>query len=398
MIFRFLTVVLTILAIIYPKQAYAGPDEDVRDVAKADLAKLRGEGWPQSRCSLSAYFTDGGFVYDSFGSLQVGDKLLYLGGQHIEGQSAEAIVSVLKLNGPELVLPVRLERNGEVIDAAVQCEDAGMLQVIDLAAMEFAARKKFPECVAEALKAADRSQTSALLAYRCASVKRPENYDISALANRVLKARLSAAHYDPKLRNDAIKAIHQARGVLGDRYFRQAVESTERWPGGETLFKDSMPDWMTFRQNAERAVLVGFFDPGSAIFEWPFGFTYGSWKPVMQSRIDGWWTCGRVNAKNRMGGYVGSRYFVVVMNDVGKVLFSETGSGEDFDFVNLQCANSVVGLPPAPRELFEITANNPPAMKAQSLADEIKKLNDLLEAGALTEEEYKVAKAKILSE
>ena len=153
---------------------------------------------------------------------------------------------------------------------------------------------------------------------------------------------------------------------------------------------------MTFRKNAERAVLTGFFDPGSASFEWPYGFSYGSWKPLMQSRIEGWWTCGRINAKNRMGGYVGSRYFVVVMNDDGQARYNETGSGADFDILSSQCANSVSSLPPAPREFYEAASSEAPFPKAPSMADELKKLNELFEAGALTEDEYKAAKAKIL--
>lgn len=394
--FRHLTATVALAALSFSTAAYAGPDEDVRDAAKADLAKLRGEGWPQNRCSLSAYFTDGGTIYGSYGSLQRGDRLVYLGDAHVEGQSAEAIVALLKGIGPDAALPVRVERGGEQIDTTVQCENAGTIHEIDLEALEFASRKKFPECVAAAEKAADRSQTSALMAYRCALAKKPENYDLSSLANRVLTARLDAAHFDPAGRTEAVKAIRQNRGLIGERYFRQAVDKTKLWPGGETFFEDSQPDWRTFRQNAERAVLTGFYDPASATFEWPYGFSHGSWKPVLQSRIDGWWTCGRVNAKNRMGGFVGSRYFVVVMNDEGRALFNEVGSGGDYDFVSAQCANSVANLPPAPREFHEMVPSEAAFPSAPSMADELKKLNDLFEAGALTQEEYNSAKAKIL--
>lgn len=396
MLFRLLTSALMVTVFTAPTIAYAGPDEDVRDTAKADLAEARSEGWPQSRCSLSAYITNGGFIYGSYGSLRDGDKLLYLGDQNVEGQSTEAIVAALKGIGSDVRLPVRVERDGEVLDATVQCEDAGKMQAIDLAAMEFASRKKFPECVAEAQKVADRSQTSALWAYRCALVKNPEKYDISAFTDRVLTPRIIAANYDPALRADVLKAIRQNRGALSEPYYRRAVERTKSWPGGESLFEASEPDWLTFRQNAERAVLTGFFDPGSAVFEWPKGFTYGFWKPVLQGRIEGWWTCGRINAKNRMGGYVGSRYFVVVMNDDGNAVFTETGTGGDYDFVSMQCANSVAYLPPAPREFFEVATINPPIANPASVADELKKLKDLFDAGALSEDEYKAAKAKIL--
>lgn len=376
--------------------AHAGLDEDIRDAAKADLASLKAAGWPESRCSLSAYITDGGFIYGSSGVLEEGDQLVYLGDKNVEGQSAENIVNVLKGTAPDAVLTTRLKRSGEEIETSVPCENASMQQQQDLEILDLASRKKFPECVAAAQKYAARSSTAALMAYRCALAKNPGNYDMTSLGGRVLFSQITAARYDPALRPAAVKAIHEMRGIIGERNYAQAAEATTRWPGGEGLFEESMPDWARFRQNAERAVLVGFFDPASAIFEWPYGFTYGYWKPVLQGRIDGWWTCGRINAKNRMGGYVGSRFFVVVLNSDGQVVFTETGTGGNYDFVSMQCANSVGSLPPAPSQFFEPPASNKAETSGGTIADELAKLKGLFDSGALTEDEYLKAKAKVL--
>lgn len=283
-----------------------------------------------------------------------------------------------------------------MIETTVPCENAGLQQQQDLDVLDLAARKKFPECVAAAQKLASRSATSALMAYRCALAKNPANYDLASLGNRVLVAQITAARYDAALRPAAVKAIHEMRGIIGERNYGLAAEATTRWPGGETLFRESMPEWARFRQNAEQAVLVGFFDPASAVFEWPYGFTYGSWKPVLQGRIEGWWTCGRINAKNRMGGYVGSRFFVVVMNSDGQAVFTETGTGGNYDFVSMQCANSVASLPPAPSEFFRQAAAPITETSGPKIADELAKLKALFDSGALTEEEYLKAKAKVL--
>jgi hypothetical protein len=48
------------------------------------------------------------------------------------------------------------------------------------------------------------------------------------------------------------------------------------------------------------------------------------------------------------------------------------------------------------REFFETVKADPPLANTPSMADELKKLSDLFQGGALTEDEYKAAKAKLL--
>lgn len=49
-------------------------------------------------------------------------------------------------------------------------------------------------------------------------------------------------------------------------------------------------------EHIEPAIREELMDPESARFEWPFFFS---------AQSNGWATCGYVNSKNSMGGYVG---------------------------------------------------------------------------------------------
>lgn len=95
-----------------------------------------------------------------------------------------------------------------------------------------------------------------------------------------------------------------------------------------------------FQRIAVPALLSGFFDPDSAQITWDRGITGGYWKPVLSKKIPGWFTCGLVNGKNRFGGYVGARRFVVV-EYAGSVVFSQVGDGSTYDFVQLGCDKAI---------------------------------------------------------
>lgn len=136
-------------------------------------------------------------------------------------------------------------------------------------------------------------------------------------------------------------------------------------------------------------------DPESGRIEWPYGFLYGTWKPLLGKRVDGYWTCGLINARNRMGGYTGTTYFVVVLDPSGRVQYADMGSGRDFDILSSQCSKSVKLLPSAPPELAGL-ATGGAAAPAVSIADELKKLVELRASGALTEAEFQAAKQKLL--
>jgi hypothetical protein len=156
---------------------------------------------------------------------------------------------------------------------------------------------------------------------------------------------------------------------------------------------DQRPDReLRLRQAGEAAVKARLVDPYSAQFEWPYGFTFGTWKPFMARRVTGYWTCGRVNSRNRMGGYAGSATFVVVLDEDGTAQFVDIAEGK-YPIVDTQCSKSVAFLPPARTDLP--ASAEPPVT---SLANELEKLASLRDRGVITDAEFEAQKAKLLGE
>jgi membrane-associated protease RseP (regulator of RpoE activity) len=131
------------------------------------------------------------------------------------------------------------------------------------------------------------------------------------------------------------------------------------------------PDFTQASAEAERLIRSSLFDPGSAEFQWPFAWVGGFWKPFLGSRKVGWWTCGRVNAKNRMGGYVGFQNFVVVVNE-GRIIHHEVGTGRQFDLTNGQCQQALKkgtlqAATASPSDLASMIAANKPVLGIEML-------------------------------
>lgn len=108
------------------------------------------------------------------------------------------------------------------------------------------------------------------------------------------------------------------------------------------------PDWQTYRERAERAIISRLVDPESARISWTGGYYQGEFKPVLRPRTSGYVACGMVNAKNRMGGYSGDHAFVVVI-DHDLLRYIELDSSEN-GLVAVQCRAAMEkGLfPPVP--------------------------------------------------
>jgi len=70
-------------------------------------------------------------------------------------------------------------------------------------------------------------------------------------------------------------------------------------------FADGVQHWSTYH-DAQQRVVGSLLDPGSAQVRDLF----------IHKGTDGDYVCGQVNARNRMGGYVGYRWFYVHLNDV----------------------------------------------------------------------------------
>jgi hypothetical protein len=99
------------------------------------------------------------------------------------------------------------------------------------------------------------------------------------------------------------------------------------------------PDWASYKELAEAAVRARLIDPDSAKFEWPYGVKRGGYKGLLARTVLGYATCGFVNSKNRLGGYVGREMFAVV-EDHGAVLTVDMSG-----MVDAICAKA--SLPPA---------------------------------------------------
>lgn len=103
-----------------------------------------------------------------------------------------------------------------------------------------------------------------------------------------------------------------------------------------------VPTWDRFRELAEQTIRARLVDPDSAKFSWIWGFQQGFYKPMLLKRVHGYYGCGFVNARNRMGGYTGNRYFIVVI-DNDMVRFAELADN-DYSMIGDQCVKAK--LPP----------------------------------------------------
>lgn len=395
---------VAIACVLAVSQPCAAQDKgQVKDQAKAMAAQLRQAGEPKDRCSLGTRLVDGAIVTSVAGDtpLQLGDRLLTINQTDVKGKTAEHVVGVLRGIAPGSTIQISLQRNSAQTNVTVVCENSRPVIETILAGLDAAGRGKFDECVAAFNQRSDLGAFGAAMKLQCKSLTRnPNEHDLASLGYEATREAIAEAHWAPNLRPAVVSGLRQAQGTitrqLGDSSFQKLVDATEQWPGGEKMFKQSEPDQAQFRRVAEQAVVSRLIDPDSARIEWPYGFMNGTWKPVFQKKIEGYWTCGRVNAKNRMGGYTGNTSFVVVLDPSGVVQYVELGTGKDFDFLSAQCANSVNLLPPAPAE-FSSVPTGQAANTGGSIADEIKKLMELKESGALTEAEFQVAKQRLLN-
>lgn len=147
------------------------------------------------------------------------------------------------------------------------------------------------------------------------------------------------------------------------------------------------PDWAKGAEQAVQILRNTAFDPDSLKIEWVSGFKWGYRKPVIGKRSFGWLACGNYNAKNRLGGYVGSAGFDVLYTETGEVSVFQYGDG---------VTTCTRGAAPVNPELLAATRSSD-TVPAFSAADELAKLADLRSRGIITEAEFAALKAKILA-
>ena len=390
------------ILVVMPSLSAAQNKDDLRKNAKQTAATLRALGEPLDRCSLDANFGAGPVIVRSHGSggLQAGDKLLSLDGAPVAGKTPEEVIAILRKKAPTSTTLVSVERDGRATDFSVTCINSRATMEPLLAALDLAARGMFDECVSAIARVPTIDTFTAAIRADCAALSRNiRKPDVAALMVRVAEMAIEDARYVPSARPAVIKQLRIMESTIvqsqGAARFQQIVDSTKQWPGGEDLYKSSTPDWALFRRNAESALRRRLIDPDSARIEWTHGFLLGTWKSFLSKPVQGYWSCGLVNARNRMGGYTGSTAFVVVIDQTGFVKYSEIGQGRDFDPLSASCAKSVRLLPPPPAELTN-TVTGSGAAGGSSLADELTKLMNLRDSGALSEAEFQAAKAKLL--
>ncbi len=126
--------------------------------------------------------------------------------------------------------------------------------------------------------------------------------------------------------------------VWGSVIASPAIAKTD--PEPPDYFYGDPPGWDRFKELGESAVRNILIDPDSARFEWPYGYRQGGWKLFLGRMIHGYTACGYVNARNRMGGYTGRSFFVVVI-DRDRVLHADIGKSGSLDFVSNGCSEGI---------------------------------------------------------
>lgn len=182
-----------------------------------------------------------------------------------------------------------------------------------------------------------------------------------------------------------------AAGTIQDWWGPPKEETEADQAEAKRAQKERADQQARFRTVAEAAVRRKLVDPSSAQFEWPYLFARGSWKPFLGKRVSGYFTCGLVNARNRMGGYSGAATFVAVIDPRTSLpLYVAVSDSRDYDFTAAQCGKSAKALPLAPPETAASTSLRP------SVVEELATLQGLLDRGVLTQIEFEAAKAKLL--
>jgi hypothetical protein len=91
---------------------------------------------------------------------------------------------------------------------------------------------------------------------------------------------------------------------------------------------------------SESAARANLIDPDSAKFEWPYNFVAGTLKPIFAHTHAGFWTCGRINSRNRLGGYTGRAWLLVMVNN-GAVTQLDIGESGNTDVASVNCENAI---------------------------------------------------------
>ncbi|MFN3943874.1 MAG: SHOCT domain-containing protein [Allosphingosinicella sp.] len=150
------------------------------------------------------------------------------------------------------------------------------------------------------------------------------------------------------------------------------------------------PDWAAVRSLGVAEITGALFDPASAQITWSSGFRWGYAKPLIGRRTHGWIACGSINAKNRLGGYVGAQPFWIMAAANGTVTTGMVAN-------TISSCDEGGGPPPNP-ELIAISPVVPGSSTGPvSVASELEKLAELRDRGIITQAEFETQKARLLA-
>jgi len=150
------------------------------------------------------------------------------------------------------------------------------------------------------------------------------------------------------------------------------------------------PDFADVTRKGSNILLGELFDPSSAQFSWISGYSWGYLKPLLGRRDFGWIACGRLNAKNRMGGYVGAKPVFIFVNAAGTVTADYVRSW-------ISTCDKAPNVTPQ-SELVSLGKAAPAeSPSGRSVADELSKLAALRAEGILSDDEFQAEKAKLLA-
>src|SRR5690606_5154328 len=134
---HFVAQAVSVCLMLAPSVASAGADEDLRDAARAEAAKLREQGWPKERCFAGVGFFNN-TVAEGNGKILAGDRLLYVNATSVENATTEAIRETLGAIPPNSTLTVQVRRGAEVINVEQPCGNLADYQRPYLQALAFA--------------------------------------------------------------------------------------------------------------------------------------------------------------------------------------------------------------------------------------------------------------------
>lgn len=129
------------------------------------------------------------------------------------------------------------------------------------------------------------------------------------------------------------------------------------------------PDWRSFREQGERAIISRLIDPDSAKIQWLGGYHQGGYQPFLERKVYGYVACGLVNARNRMGGYTGDRAFVVVIDH--DLLLRADIDDRPNSFVARHCTAALQSglLPPVPTGAAALPPSSPIGLSLRAMPE-----------------------------